>query len=271
MDISVNLGYYTKNISLEKAAKYVSDAGIKLLDFTPCPGSDKSEWEKASDIFKECGIKVYQCHAPFDRYGTYGDKHKELLDESLDMAQFFGAKYLVVHGDEFDFVNKTYSPSEALNYNYEYFAPIVERAAKSGIYTAFENVFEDDFRGNPRFSSKTEDLLNLIDKFDNEYACCCWYIGHGAVQNKESCDSEIKKLGKIIQCTHVHDNYYNYDSHLVPFFSLMDWQKNMSALKETKCEVLSFELVYGEVPEIAIPSHVKMLTEIGTALNNLIK
>lgn len=119
MDISINLQYYSKNIGLEKAAKFVSDAGIKLLDYTPEPESPKDEWQKALEIFTKNGIKVYQCHAPFNRYGTYGENHRKLLAESLDMAHFLGARYLVVHGDEFDFKNNKYSPEAALSYNYD--------------------------------------------------------------------------------------------------------------------------------------------------------
>lgn len=270
MDISMNLRYYSKNIGVEKAASFVSAAGIKLIDYTPAPNTEKSEWSRELKIFEKNDIKVYQCHAPFNRYGTYGEEHKKLLNESLDMAKLLGARYLVVHGDEFDFKNKKYSAQAALEYNYEYFAQLVEKAANNGIYVAFENVFEENFGGNPRYSSNTEDLIRLIDKFDNEYVCCCWDFGHGAVQLKENCVDAIKQLGKRIQCTHVHDNNYYGDLHMVPFFGNLNWNKNMSAIKDTSCEVLSFELVYGKIPQNVVPSHVKMMADIGKELNKLL-
>lgn len=37
MELSVNIQYYEKNVGMEKAAKIVSDAGIKLLDYTHRP------------------------------------------------------------------------------------------------------------------------------------------------------------------------------------------------------------------------------------------
>lgn len=150
------------------------------------------------------------------------------------------------------------------------FAPIVENAAEKGIYVAFENVFEDNFNQNPRYSSKIEDLINLIDKFNSENVCCCWDFGHGAVQLGENCVEGIKELGNRIQCTHVHDNYYYSDSHLVPFLGQLDWSKNMSAMKNTKCNVLSFELVYGGIPESVVPAHANMMATIGKTLNDLI-
>ncbi len=269
MELSVNIQYYEKNVGMEKAAKIVSDAGIKLLDYTPSPNADKSEWNKTLEIFNKNGLKVHQCHAPFNRYGQYGEQHKQLLSNSLDMAVFFGAKYLAVHGDEFDFNNKKFSPEAALTYNYEYFAPTVELAAKNKIYVAFENVFEDNFGGNPRYCSEPDDLIKLIDKFNNRYVCCCWDFGHGAVQLGNKCDNGITKLGNRIRCTHVHDNAYDHDSHLVPFFGQIDWNKNMNAIKNTPCDVLSFELVYGNIPENAMPAHAEMLAKIGQTLNRL--
>lgn len=276
MNIAMNLSYYLKDVGIKKAAKIVSEAGFELLDYTPKPDSPVSEWYDAIEIFEQNGLSVHQCHAPYNRYGAHGsaDVHKQRLDRSVDMAMELGAKYLVVHGDEFDFDNMKYSPEAALAYNYEYFAPIVEKCAKNGIYIAFESVFEDGYCGEgvkPRFCSNPDDLAELIDKFDNEYSCCCWDFGHGACALKEKSGDGIRRLGERVQCTHVHDNYFAYDMHLVPFMGKIDWKDTMDAMKKSKCDVLSFELVYGNIPEAVMPAHAQMLIKTGKELNKLLK
>ena len=161
-----------------------------------------------------------------------------------------GAKYLVVHGDEFDFDNMQYSPEKALQYNYELFAPYVERAAKLGIKIAFETVFEDGYKNRPRFSSKIEDLKALIDKFNSCNVCCCWDFGHAGLSFGNDHAKNIEKMGSLIECTHVQDYGHNFDLHLLPFLGENDWAALMAALSKTGYSGnLTYELVYGAIPE----------------------
>lgn len=134
MEIAMNLHYYKKAATIEEAASALSNAGIKLLDYTPRPNATQEAVDEALRVFDKTGLHVYQCHAPFNRYGGYGDteNHKHLLAESLDFAEIFGAKYLVVHGDEFDFDIMQYSREAVLDYNYEYFAPVGRYCRKKG-------------------------------------------------------------------------------------------------------------------------------------------
>lgn len=269
MELSMNLEYLSKDIGIEQAAQVVRNAGFRLLDYTPDVSKDwRADLYDILACFEKNGLTVYQCHAPFNRYHKYAsaEKHRRLVDESLSAAVLLKAKYLVVHGDEFDFDNHTYSPKAALEYNYEYFAPIVERAEKHGVSIAFENVFEDH-SNVPRNCSKTEELITLIDRFHYSSVCCCWDFGHGAVAYKEKQDEAIRLMGNRIRCTHVHDNYLNADLHLIPFFGSVDWRTCMNALKKGGlAEVLSFELVYGCVPLPVALSTMQLLYCMGEQL-----
>ena len=267
MKLGFNIQYLSKSIGMEKAAKILSDAGFRYLDYTPPMDKDwQTEMDMAAECFIRYGMVVHQCHAPFNRYKRWGtiENHKERVAESLEAAKSLGAKYFVVHGDEFDFENLTYSPEKALLYNYDYFAPTVEKAEKYGISVAFENVFED--MDVPRNCSKTEDLCALIDRFGGA-VCCCWDFGHGAVSYGEQNDEAIASMGGRIRCTHVHDNYLNADMHLVPFYGKMNWEKSMQALKQGGIpDVLSFELVYGKLPEEIATVAAKQFYTVGEKL-----
>ena len=267
MELCFNIQYLSKTVGLEKAAKALADAGFSYLDYTPPFDKD---WKKityeAADIFATYGLTVYQSHAPFNRYKRWGsvEKHKSCLAASVEAAQMLGAKYLVTHGDEFDFDHLTYSSKEGFKYNYEYFAPMVEQAEKCGVPIAFENLFED--MGVPRHCSKTEDLIDLIDAFGGS-TCCCWDFGHGAVAYEEDNAKAIESMAGRIRCTHVHDNYLNTDAHLIPFYGKIDWQAAMRALKEGGIpEVLSFEMVYGNLPLSVVDAACKQFYTIGQTL-----
>ncbi len=285
MKYAMNISYLEKTVGLENAARSLSSAGFKLLDYTPRPHEKWEEIAKgASEIFEKYGLSVYQTHAPFNRYGGEDiNSHKANVMNTLHAAARLGASYMVIHGDEFDF-SKPYSPEAALEYNYNYFAPVVEEAKKLGVKVAFENVFSDiyadakfafmyDYKGpmKPRFCSYTQELTALIDRFgDEDSVCACWDFGHSAVSDKKKQNEAIMALGKRIECTHVHDNYLESDEHLVPFLGKIDWKACMRAVKETtKTEVLSLEMVYGSIQPSFVDTYSDMLFKICSELDSL--
>ena len=249
MEYGININYFTKGISLAKAAELVAKAGFTQLDYTPPVREDNWEaaMKEAANIFEANGLTVHQTHAPFNRYGAYGDKHILCMDRCAEATEFFGAKYVAVHGDEFDFDRMTFSPEAALAYNHDYFLPYVERGAKNGYTYAFETVFED----NPtrrRYTSKAEELRALIDSFDGA-AACCWDFGHGHVTFGKKAVDHIREFGSLIQCTHLHDNT-GVDAHALPTLGDIDWNATMAAFKATGYSgVLSVEYSHGVQPE----------------------
>lgn len=250
MEYGINIGYFTKSISLEAAAKLISEAGFTRLDYTPPVHEDN--WEKvmkeSAKIFADNGLKVHQTHAPFNRYGRYGSRHIVCMERCAEATEFFGAKYVAVHGDEFDFENMTFSPEAALAYNHDYFLPYVERAQRNGYKMAFETVFEDNATRR-RYTSQAEELLALIHSFNSMSAVCCWDFGHGNVTFRKEAPDYIRSFGSLIQCTHLHDNT-GVDAHQLPMTGDIDWKETMAAFKETGYSgVLSVEYSHGVMPE----------------------
>lgn len=248
MEYGINIDFFEARIGLEKAAELIAKAGFTQLDYTPHLANEDwaSEMEKAQRIFAANGLAVHQTHAPFNRYGKHGDKHKLYLDRCAEASARLGAKFMVVHGDEFDFANLDFSPEAALAYNHDYFLPTVERAAKDGYKVAFETVFEDWDRR--RFSAPAEELLSLIDSFESESAVCCWDFGHANVSFKKMAPQHIRSFGSRIQCTHLHDNT-GRDSHQLPMTGTIDWQETANAFREIGYNgVLSVEYSHGSLP-----------------------
>lgn len=271
MKLGMNIKYFSRDVGMEKAAKALKDSGLLFLDYTPAFNENDKSIDATAAILENYGLTVYQTHAPFNRYGSMASikEHKTSVMRCLENTIRLGARFMVVHGDEFDFESLTYSKKAALEYNYEYFAPFVEKAEKHGIEIAFENVFEDNSKGRPRFCSETEDLAELIRRFNSKNVCACWDYGHGAVANRERQGDAIRLLGTTIKCTHVHDNNQYYDLHLIPFFGTTDWQDCMDATRLTDVEVMSFELVYGKHYESTVPNVAKLLKSTGEQLLNM--
>lgn len=220
---STHLELFTKklNMSFEDAIKIVSKVGFDAIDHTSLNLLNPDCLKIAQNelkLIEKSGIFVTQTHAPYNRYNEYGDHCAVAFERSYEITKLFGAKYLVVHGDEYEFDKYPYCPERALQHNYELYAPYVERAEKDGIALAFETVFEDRPPEMGRFCSKVEELKSLIEKFNSPAAVCCWDFGHAHIAFGDKQADNIRLLGKYIKCTHVHDNRMGEDLHL-PLFT----------------------------------------------------
>ena len=217
MSYAINAGFLTvkNNMALEDALSLIKKIGFDALDYTgnllDPDGIQSAAAER--EIIEEHGLFVAQTHAPFNRYNKYKTEYAAALERAYERTKILGAKYLVVHGDEFPFDKHEFSYERALAYNYELFAPYVERAEQDGIALAFETVFQDLAPEKVRFCSRAEDLKMLIEKFDSTAAVCCWDFGHANIAFGAEQADKIRLLGKHIKCTHVHDNRLGKDIH----------------------------------------------------------
>jgi len=270
MECGINIGFFAKNIGMAKAAEFASKAGFKYLDYTPPLLEDnwKSVMKENHEIFKAYGFVVNQTHAPYDRYGKYGSKHKLCMDRCMEATAYLGAKYVAVHGDEFDFEHMTYSPEAAQDYNHDYFEPYVAEAKKGGFKMAFETVFEDS-PTRKRYTSNPEDLLKLILSFESDSAVCCWDSGHAHVSFPHTMADWIVKFGSLIQCTHIHDNSGS-DSHQLPMTGDIIWEDTMNAFKKIGYnDIMSIEYAHGSMPECFVSDFLTLTNNVAEYLCKL--
>ena len=145
MEFGININYFARSAGIRNAAEMIAKAGFTNLDYTPAITEENwaQQMKEAKTVFDSLGLKVNQTHAPFNRYGRYNGIYPVCLDRCAEATEYLGAKYMVAHGDEFDFENLVFSPEAALEYNHRCFHPYVERGEKSGYKVAFETVFED--------------------------------------------------------------------------------------------------------------------------------
>ena len=258
MNYALNIRFFENTLGLEKAAEIAARVGFTHLDYTPPVAQDDwyEQMKRAEQIFRCNALRVHQTHAPFNRYGRYGDTHRLCVDRCAEATAYLGAQFMVVHGDEFDFEHLTFSSEAALDYNHRYFLPYVERAQKEGYRVAFETVFEDWDRR--RFSAPAAELLALIRSFDSDSAVCCWDFGHANVAFKKEAPNVIREFGTLIQCTHLHDNT-GRDSHQLPMTGNIDWPATVKAMKQIPYTgVLSVEYSQGNMPACLLERFIEL-------------
>lgn len=270
MEYGININYFADAVGLAKAAELASKAGFTKLDYTPplLEDSWKADMKEAVKIFADNGLSVHQTHAPFNRYGQYGDRHMLCMDRCVEATEFMGANYIAVHGDEFDFEHQIFSPEAALDYNHRLFRPYVERAEKNGYKLAFETVFEDR-PGRRRYTSDAAELLAVIRSFESDCAVCCWDFGHAHVSFRDKAPDYIRQFGKLIQCTHLHDNTGS-DSHQIPMTGDINWNAVMAAFKEIGYnDVMSVEYAHGRIPEHLTEAFIDLTYKTAVHICNL--
>ena len=265
MQYSMSIDYLTKTMDMAAAANLLAENDFTAVDYSPKVSSE--DWERCtqSDLaaLRGARLTVFQTHAPFNRYGGYGERHRELVARGLEITARMGARYMVVHGDEFSGAPESWSPAAALAFNHDYFLPTVERAKSYGIGVAFENVFNDGLP-TPRNCSDIEQLLSLVRSFDTGNVSVCWDFGHAQVAFGEAHPQRLAEVAPLVSCTHVHDNNGAMDLHIPPFLGKVDWKACVAALKEADYKgTWNFELVAGKIPSALAPDFLRALRHAG--------
>lgn len=284
MELSITLDYLEKGKaaftgrSLDLAAALCSEAGIRFVDYTSNFNDDQFTdlAKRERDILDAHGITVEQCHAPFNRYGSYPTREEftKRFSASFEVAKILGAKYIVVHADELHPSGDIWDVQDLINRNYDDLAPFAEFCKKNGMVMAIENLFEDktwrvpQVEGKSRFTSRVEEQIGLIDRFQDPCVAACWDFGHACCAfGKDDMTEALRSLGGRLVCTHVHDNNYRQDNHLIPFLGEIDWKAQMRTLREIGYDgKLSFEFVYGHIPDNIVRNYLSYIVSVGNEL-----
>ena len=283
MKLSINANYLipTRNPSrfrsIEECFRLCAEAGFRILDFSPRL-DDKWETrvEAALSAAEKFDIEIEQSHAPYNFYAKMSpEQFSTVLDRSVEAAIRMKNRQLVFHMDEYHAPSpEEYDPEEALKSAYEALAPHIEKALAGGVRVALETIFEDrkTYRKSDRshFGGTFDELMASVERFNHPDVGCCWDFGHADIAyEKEHCEM-IRKMGKKIICTHTHDNYYNRDLHVPPFMGNLPWEDLMRTMKEIGYSGnLTFEFVYGRMPDRLIPGFLNQAYDTGLVLMDM--
>lgn len=280
MKQAVNLGYIRKPYAADaprtalQAMQMCAEAGFDTLDCTPDVKTDAWE-ENIAEVVEsaaQSGMHIEQSHAPYNRYTKLPlDVYSEYIRRAVIGASRMGCRQIVIHADDYEAPSEGYSAQKALIQMYDFWAPFAELAISHGVDLAIETVFEDRPKQPlSRFSSRANELISMIDRFADPHVVCCWDSGHAHLAFGAKMNDVMRALGSRITCTHIHDNYYGKDLHLMPFAGEIDWAAQMRTLREIGYRgVLTYEFVYGRYPEHLLADFLRQAYRTGEYLIGL--
>lgn len=194
-------------------------------------------------------------HYPFF-FNTYYKRHdidslKNRILKSLDISKELGVKRIVIHVGTYLDENYNYDIKKSVEHNIKYLEPFVEKAIENDIMVAIENGTQME-KDDPLFKNTApyiDELIQIVEYYNKKYGKdvlgICFDFGHANVGNLDMY-KEIKKIGKRLIVTHIHDNY-GTDSHNQPFDGTVDWKIVSKVMHEINYEgELTSEVRYTE-------------------------
>lgn len=276
-----------RKASIEESVKLCAEAGYRVMDmnFYDCTTFKlpfvTENWEQwihgIKGVADDNHVEFSQAHSNFYNFCDINAPDKEFLDRmvlrSVDCASILGAKWLVIHaGTDFD------SPrlvKDSKDKNLEYFKPVIEYAAKHQVGIAIENLWDYNIAPVRRYTTTTEELVELVDILSEEYdnVGICWDFEHADIM-KQPQEPALKMIGSRLKATHVSDNIGIENDHILPFSGYTRWEEIMWILKEIDYQGdFTYEIhrYTTQIPDaLAIPA-LKYSVEVGNYLLSLAK
>ena len=200
----------------------------KVIDYLS--PQEQDEWVKQmNQVLKETGLPASQCHSYFGRTEHLDsellEEYKSKVARSVELAARMNIPWTVVHAIPYA-TNWGATIEESRQKNVEFFKQLQRAAAPEGIGIAFENIHGNEY-------ATAEALIALCEEA-KAYGTVgvCWDTGHAHLTPDMDQISSIIRLGKLLKCTHIHDNHGRTDEHILPMMGTIEWQPIMKALKE---------------------------------------
>lgn len=272
-------------VSMEDCIRRCHAAGYRVLDMN-ChdmsnPGMPlaKDDWEtwahRIAELAAGLGVEFSQSHAHF--YNFLNPRiedpqwHNELIRRSIVVSGILQVKWMTVHAaTETDTLGYSHARSKAGNL--AFFPEYFELAFRHGVGVVIENMF-DPKPTQRTFTAAPDDLIDLVDSFQDSRVQICWDFGHANLVGFDQCVA-LRQVGKRLKSTHISDNHGVRDEHLLPFYGEIDWQPILQTLKEIDYQGdFTYEVTpfLDRVPPVLRDTALRHTVEVGQYLMELVK
>ena len=233
MKISSNFIRFHDELGLTNTIDLFSDVGFEGIDFNAdlkeyhTDAHDEAFYRNTKQYANDKGIVFAQTHAPFGSNFSDEEKTKIRFGEivkSMKHSAWLGADMIVIHPCTQISHNERNVYDYMMDYNLDFYKKLIPYAEEFGIKIAIENI-------GGCITETPKGLLELIHLLDNEVFTVCYDVGHANICGQDPADM-IKALGTHIGCTHIHDNDGIHDSHTLPYYGTIDWERVMQAFAE---------------------------------------
>lgn len=268
----------------EKAFRMIKDAGFDAVDYgiddwvsndadvkkSLCYRLSDEElcahFTRVYECARDVGLEIAQTHALFGPAATraYPELFQTVTERSIMATALLHCKYIVVHpiATPARIYDEDYEECHA--YNLEFFRALIPPLRKYGVKLALEPMWsrDADERICSTVCTRAEEILQFIEELGEDCFCSCPDIGHYALTASSTHDSPadaVRKLGKTVKVTHVHEVDGINDNHTAPytFPNVMDWDAILTAFRDIGYDgILNFEVggnYYNAYPERLLP------------------
>ena len=140
----------------------------------------------------------------------------------LDFAEILGPKVIVFHSG-YERWKYAHNTDIWLEESLRTWRPLNERAARSGVKLAIENVFEDT----------PENLARLAGEMNSPNFGLCFDTGHFNLFARPSLDEWLAAVKPYIIAARIHDNNTERDEHIVPGEGSFDFRAFFTEMNGT--------------------------------------
>ena len=302
MKIAASSLWLETKYGYEKAFRMMKEAGFDGVDYGIDDWVGTEEQVKASRCYymsdeelrehftriyecaRDIGLEIVQTHAIFGAGTTikYPELFKKVTERTIYATSLLHCKHVVVHpvATEGRIFDEEYDVCHA--YNLEFFRSFRPALEKYGVKLAVEPMWSVDKNEKicGTICSRPEEILQFIDELGSDCYCSCPDIGHfvlTASSTGVSPADAIRKLGKTIEITHVHEVDGTRDNHTAPyrFRGAMDWEEILAAFADAGYDgALNFEVggnYYEAYPESLLPEALKHFATIARSMADKIE
>lgn len=270
MNLSANIIRFNNEFGIKKTIDIFSEAGFEAIDFNTDlqeyynDSHDEAFYKDLREYADSKGIKFTQTHAPFpSSYDTKesSDRRFEEIVRGMRHSSWLGAEMVVVHPCKHIDYTVGNNREIMMEYNLDFYKRLIPYAKEFNIKIAIENI-------GGSITETPEGLLELIDALNDDVFTICYDIGHAQIRGQNPVEM-IKKLGKRIGCTHIHDNDGVHDNHTLPYYGVIDWESVTKAFADVGYDkIFNYEasMFLDKIPVDFRPEGLKYMAKVGRYL-----
>ncbi len=216
------------------------------------------------NMIESAGMEIHQVHGPWrhptqDATPENRAERMEKMEKSIRMASMLGSKNWIIH-PLFPFGEEDATHAAATwDINLEFMQRLLQYAKAHDVTICFENMPFLHFS-----LARPADILRFVKTINDDHFKICLDTGHANVFDDLTAGDSVRLLKDEIRAFHIHDNKWNMDMHLTPYYGTVDWADFGAALKEIDYQgVFSLEVkLPGSLPSPMFEEHVKTLAKI---------
>ena len=278
MKLSINTGRFAVEFGLKRAVEMIADAGFDALDFSEFEAEfytdahDKAFYKDVRSYAEDRGLYFNQAHAPFPSSYPEAEKTEETFGHivhGMEIASWLGVRDIIVHPCQHLTYADEGNPERLFDMNMKFYRSLQPYCEAFGIRVAVENMWQYPKTISHSTCSRPKEFLRYMDALDKRWFVACLDIGH-AMLVKEAPHDMIRALGGgYLQALHVHDVDGIHDSHTLPYYGIVDWERVMKALAEIDYRgELTYEAsnFMANVPAELWPDALKYMERVGRHL-----